>query len=72
MSSVVLWSCPETGVTASWNKEGPKYTCFVPTHLSAEYEGAWEGDTTAYATEELAIEAAKRKAAELAGVNRAT
>jgi hypothetical protein len=64
MSSVVLWTCPTTGVTASWNKEGPKWTCFVPTHQSTEpgFEGAWEGVTTSYATQELAIEAAKRKA----------
>ncbi len=62
MSSVVLWSCPTTGVTASWNKEGPRYTCFVPTHLSTEHEGAWEGVTTQYPNEELAIKAAKIKA----------
>lgn len=64
MSSVVLWTCPTTGVTASWNKEGPKWTCFVPTHLSTEpgFEGSWEGITTEYATQELAMAAAKRKA----------
>lgn len=67
MSSVVLWQCPTTGITASWNKEDPKWTCFVPTHQSTEpgFEGAWEGITTTYATQELAIEAAKREAAAL-------
>jgi len=71
MSSVVLWSCPQTGVTASWNKEGPKYTTFVPTHLSSEYEGAWEGVTTPHPTQELAIEVAKRKSAEIGAINKA-
>jgi hypothetical protein len=65
MSSVVLWRCPTTGVTASWNKEGVKYTSFVPTHQSNEpgFEGTWEGVTTPYTTKKLAIAGAQRQAA---------
>jgi hypothetical protein len=65
MSSVVLWSCPETGVTASWNKAGAKWTCFVPTHESTEYPGTWEGITTSYGSKERAIAAAQRAAEEI-------
>lgn len=63
MSSVVLWNCETTGVTASWNKQGAKYTCFVPTHESSEFPGVWEGVTTTHTTSEQAIEVAKRTSA---------
>lgn len=65
MSSLVLWSCPRTGVTASWNKEGP-YTVFVPSHTDPQ--GVRHGATTKHKTEKAAVAAAQRKAGALAPV----
>lgn len=64
MSSVVLWKCPRTGVSASWNKQAP-YTVFVPERT---VQGVTHGITTEHRSEKAAVAAAKRKAGAIAPV----
>lgn len=56
MSSVVIWRDEATGVTASWNKQGP-YTVFVP--LRIDDQGICDGRTTQWGSEKAAIRAAE-------------
>lgn len=59
MSSVVIWRHEATGVTASWNKEGP-YTVFVP--VSIDDDGICDGIATEWSDQEGAIRAAEAAA----------
>jgi hypothetical protein len=59
MSSLELWRCPATGVTAQWNK-GAAFTVFVPERTDAH--GITHGATSRHSTEQAAVRSAKRKA----------
>jgi hypothetical protein len=61
MSSVVIWKDEATGVTASWNKQGP-HTVFVP--LRIDDQGICDGITTEWRGEKAAMRAAKIAAKE--------
>lgn len=61
MSSVVIWRDEATGVTASWNKQGP-YTVFVP--LRIDDQGICDGRTSEWRSEKTAIRAAEIAAKE--------
>jgi len=61
MSSVVIWRDNATGVTASWNKQGP-HSVFVP--LRIDEHGICDGRTTEWRGEKAAIRAAEAAAKE--------
>jgi hypothetical protein len=61
MSSVVVWRDEASGVTASWNKDGP-YTVFVP--LLIDQQGICDGRTSEWPSEVAAIEESRRAAEE--------
>lgn len=57
MASVVVWQCGKTGVSVSWNKDGP-YTTFNPHRVDERC--VTHGSYSSHLRRDLAIRAGRR------------